>query len=150
MVRFNANLSSSSLESLIKQLNTHGKKLVEAQRDVLQALADYVYDRIMFYVPVDTGRLKSSFEKEVSNEIAKVYTDLFYAKYVEFGTGIRGKSENNQEGKYDTKYTDIKSLTYNESYQGQPARKFIYKAVQDLEQNYVEIAKNVLRKKGLI
>ena len=33
---------------------------------------------------------------------------------------------------------------------GQIAHKFVYNAVLDLEQNYVEIAKNVLRRKGLI
>jgi len=143
MVRFEANLSSSSLEKVISQLDAHGKKLIQAQNFVLQALADYVYERIMFYVPVDTGQLKASFIQEVSNDVARVYTDLYYAKYVEFGTGIRGQGSG-----YDTKYMGEDS--YSSEYQGQVAQKFIYQAVQDLERDYVEIATNVLREKGLI
>lgn len=147
MVRFEANLSSSSLEKLISQLDAHGKKLIQAQNLVLQALADYVYERIIYYIDkqklIRTGQLRGSFMKEVSSDIARVYTDLYYAKYVEFGTGIRGKGSG-----YDTKYMGEDS--YSPEFQGQVAQKFIYKAVQDLERDYVEIATNVLREKGLI
>ena len=149
MVKFNANLSSKSLEALIKDFNIYGENLLKAQKDILEALANYVYERIMFYVPVDTGTLKASFVKDISNDIARVYTDLYYAKFVEFGTGIHGRESN-----YDLSKTDIQKLTYTrtypETYTGQVAQKFIYRAVLDLEQNYVEVAKNVLREKGLI
>ena len=44
--------------------------------------------------PFDTGRLKGSIRMKVdvkdSNVIGKVYTNLEYAPYLEFGTGIRG------------------------------------------------------------
>ena len=144
MKQFKANLSSKSLKNLMSQLELHGKKLVQAQKDVLDALADYVYERIMFYVPVKTGQLMESFVEDVSNDIARVYTDLYYAKYVEFGTGIRGINS-----EYDSKYINAKT-DYDSEYAGQVAQKFIYKAVQDLEKDYIEIATNVLRKKGLI
>lgn len=148
MVQFEANLSSTSLEKLIEKLNQHGQKLIDSQKDVLQALADYTYNKIREYVPVKTGQLRDSFIKEVSNDVAKVYTDLFYAKYVEFGTGIRGKG--NDETKYNTKHLKNKELAYSTTFQGQEAKKFVYRAILDVEQNYIEIAKNVLREKGLI
>ena len=149
MIRFETNLSSKSLESLMNDLNIYGKKLQQAQEDVIQAFAEYVYDRIMLYAPYKTGQLMSSFVMETayyySFATARVYTDLFYAKYVEFGTGIKGTKSN-----YDSKRIGIESLTYSSDVQGQKAKKFVYKAVLDLERDYVEIAKNVLRKKGLI
>ena len=149
MVRFEANLSEKSLEKVMAQLEEHGKKLMKAQEYVLDALATYVYDRIIFYVPVDTGQLMNSFVKETmyyySYAVARVYTDLYYAKYVEFGTGVRGTSS-----EYDTSKIGNINLSYNEEIQGQVAQKFIYQAVLDLERDYVEIATNVLREKGLI
>lgn len=143
MVKFSVGLSAKEFEKLIKNLTEHGKKLEAAKEDILMALADYVYERIMFYVPVDTGRLKQSFIKEFSHDIAKVYTDLYYAKYVEFGTGISGK-----QSEYNSKY--ISEKAYNLNYTGQPAQKFVYQAVLDVENNYIEIVKSVLREKGLI
>lgn len=143
MVTFNVNLSPESFTKLAQDLQNYTNKLIQAEPDILQALADYVYERIMFYVPVDTGQLKASFMKEVSQNVARVYTDLYYAKYVEFGTGIRGSNS-----EYDSKY--VSELNYSPTYAGQPARKFIYQAVLDLERDYEEIVLNVLRKKGLI
>lgn len=143
MITFNVNLSEKSFENLIQKLTEHAQNIVNAQVDVLQAIADYAYERIMFYVPVDTGRLMNSFIEEVSNDMARVYTDLYYAKYVEFGTGVMGANSSHP-----------KSQQYGWSYggttTGQIAHKFVYQASLDVEQNYVEIAKNVLREKGLI
>lgn len=144
MVTFNVNLSPESFTKLAQDLQNYTNKLIQAEPDILQALADYVYERIMFYVPVDTGQLKASFMKEVSQNVARVYTDLYYAKYVEFGTGIRGSNSD-----YDSKYIDAKK-GYKTDYAGQPAHKFMYNAVLDLERDYEDIVLNVLRQKGLI
>ena len=115
----------------------------KAKADILEALTDYTYERIMFYVPVDTGKLMDSFMREVSGDVGRVYTDLYYAKYVEFGTGIRGSSS-----QYDTNY--VSGITYSKSIEGQKAQKFMYKALQDVERDYPEIARSVLIEKGLI
>lgn len=161
MIKFEANLSSKSLTSLMTQLELHGKKLVQAQRDVLDALADYVMERIKVYTT--NTEVSNSFIKEVANDIARVYTDLYYAKYVEFGTGIVGKNQNNSHPLYLEKGWVYDHKDHGEAgwvypkkdgtwgrTSGQVAQKFVYKAVQDLEKDYIEIAKDVLRKKGLI
>jgi len=165
MIRFEANLSEKSLENLMSNLEKYGQKLQKAQEDVLLALAEYVYDRIIFYIPVDSGDLMNSFVMETSYyysfAVARVYTDLFYAKYVEFGTGVVGQGnqhpisdkygwiyDKNGHGEAGWVYPK-KDGTWGRT-SGQVAQKFVYKAVLDLEQNYIEIAKNVLRKKGLI
>lgn len=147
MVRFKANLSPTSLNELALQLTQYTKDLEAAQTEIIQVLTDYVYERIMFYVPVKTGTLKSSFIKEISSSVGRVYTDLYYAKYVEFGTGVRGSSSG-----YDLSKIQLSDAweDYDENYGGQVAHKFIYQAVLDLEANYKELAKNVLKQKGLI
>ena len=55
MVTFQATLSPTSLEKLMQELSSHATKLEESRLDIHEALADYAYERIMFYVPVDTG-----------------------------------------------------------------------------------------------
>ena len=147
MIRFKANLSPSSLNELANQLTDYSNKLEEAKNDIIQALTDYVYSQIMLYVPIDTGTLKDSFVKEISQEMGRVYTDLYYAKYVEFGTGVRGSASS-----YDLDKIQITDSWrgYKEGYTGQEAQKFIYRAVQDLETNYVSIVRNILKQKGLI
>ena len=147
MIRFKANLSPSSLNKLAEELTRYTNNLEQAKIEIVQALTDYVYERIMAYVPVDTGTLQASFVEEVSGNIGRVYTDLYYAKYVEFGTGVRGSSS-----AYDLNKLQISDAWrgYNENYKGQDAQKFIYRAVQDLETNYRSIARNILKQKGLI
>lgn len=43
-------------------------------------------------VPVDTGRLKTSISVKMENEIVYIGTNVFYGKYVEYGTGIYAES----------------------------------------------------------
>ena len=155
MITFKASLSPTSFENLTKQLNLYARNLESVKLDIHQALADYVRSRIDFYLVseehVRTGTLLNSFEKEVSNDIAKVYTDLYYAKFVEFGTGIRGR-----KSKYDVSKTDIEAKdllytrTYPETYLGQTAKRFVYRSVLDVERDAPEIVRNVLKEKGLI
>jgi hypothetical protein len=160
MVRFKANLSPTSFENLTKQLDIYAKNLESIKLDIHQALADYVYERIMFYAPTETGELKSSFAKDVSKEIATIYTDLEYARFVEFGTGIIGSGTHpvarekgwiydlHGHGEAGWRFQGKDGSWYWT--QGQTGKKFMYQAVLDLEQNYIEITRNVLKKKGLI
>lgn len=143
MITFKTSLSPTAIENLIKEFKVYSLKFESAKTDILEALTEYAYERIMFYVPVDTGQLMNSFVREISGNIGKVYTDLYYAKYVEFGTGIRGSNS-----EYDSKY--VHGLKYSSEYAGQPAQKFIYQAVLDVERDYKEIVRNVLKQKGLL
>ena len=147
MIRFKANLSPTSLNELAMQLTKYTQDLEAAKAEIVETLTNYVYQQIMLYVPVKTGALKSSFIKEISSDIGRVYTDLYYAKFVEFGTGIKGSASS-----YDINKIQISDAWrgYDEEFSGQTAKKFIYKAVLDLETNYVELARNALKQKGLI
>lgn len=147
MVTFKTSLSPSALNKLAQELTQYGKSFEAAKLDVLQALMDYTYERIMYYVPVDTGELMDSFVIEVSSEIGRVYTDKYYAKYVEFGTGIKGEGSG-----YDLSSFTVSDTWkgYSQNFSGQVAQKFMYRALQDLENNYESIARSVLAKKGLL
>lgn len=63
-----------------------GSYLVEWSNKVLNTAKDLC--------PVDTGRLKNSIKtknKKYKNNVSiTIYTNVHYAPYVEFGTGIRG------------------------------------------------------------
>lgn len=84
--------------------------------------------------PFDTGRLKGSIRMKVdvkdSNVIGKVYTNLEYAPYLEFGTGIRG------DGSYPYS-PDGLNLTYKKDWKGMKALPYMYPALKGAK-NYVK------------
>ncbi len=62
----------------------------------VEAWCKLVLDRILQIVPRDTGALADSYQSTVENTgrtiVGRVGSDLYYAPYVEYGTGIRGAS----------------------------------------------------------
>lgn len=147
-----ANLSKESIDNLIKNLKDYNKDLQEAKKHITRALSEYTQWRAREYLKdslihpdLSTGKLSESIRiQNISDEVAKVYTDLYYAAYVEFGTGVKGSLSD-----YGTKrFGDI---SYNQEFEfGQPAHRYMYNAVTDLEMNYVKIARKVLKSWGLI
>lgn len=57
-----------------------------------------VQNQAKLLVPVDTGNLRSSIHQEIKEDTkniqGRVFTNVEYAPYVEFGTGQRGKESN--------------------------------------------------------
>ncbi len=69
------------------------------------------------------GALRNSIKMnyDSNKKEGKVYTNLEYATYVEFGTGVRGNGT----------YPDgEKKLTYNQNWKGQVAQPYMYPALQ--------------------
>ncbi|MFW6366618.1 MAG: HK97-gp10 family putative phage morphogenesis protein [Spirochaetota bacterium] len=46
----------------------------------------FCHDRARFLAPYRTGRLRKSIKREIKGLTSRVYTELFYAKFVEYGT----------------------------------------------------------------
>lgn len=147
-----ANLSQKSIDNLIKDLKNYSQEIKKSKKYVLQALSEYTQERARYYLQQSlihpeqsTGRLSESIDiKYISDEISKVYTDMYYAAFVEFGTGARGI-----ESGYDSEM--FGDIPYQEQYlSGQPAHRYMYNAVMDLKSNYIIIAKRVLKERGLI
>lgn len=154
MKTYNLELSEKDFEQMAKELQTISEKLSKAEDLILNALADYTLERVVHYIAITVGQtdyegtdnlINSIKKSDIFNHTIKVYTDVAYAKYVEYGTGIRGASNSHPDAEVD-------GWTYNyrQETTGQVAHKFMYSAFQDLRQNYMQIAKDVLRKEGII
>ena len=89
--------------------------------------------------PVDTGELAGSIhmeqKKTATGREGRVYTNLEYAMYVEFGTGVRG----NGSYPYDIDGID---LAYKEDWQGMKAQPYMYPALKNNEKTILKIFKN--------
>lgn len=147
-----ANLSKESIDNLIKNLKNYEKDIQDAKKYILQALSEYTQERARFHLEnslinpeISTGALSESIDIQyISDDVAKVYTDMYYAAYVEFGTGTRGISSGYDMSRFG-------NIEYNKEYfSGQPAHRYMFNAILDLESNYVNIAEGVLKERGLI
>ena len=86
-----------------------------------------------------------------------VYTDLAYAKFVEYGTGVTGtnnphplSAEHGWTYQRETGWRYVGSDGQSYYTEGLEAHEFMYKAWQDLKKNYIDIARKVLKERGLI
>lgn len=92
--------------------------------------------------PVDTGNLAGSIRMEVKKKDkeleGRVYTNVQYAPYVEFGTGIKGN------GSYPYDIKGLK-LTYHESWGGMPAQPYMYPALKENEKYIKDLFKDAVK-----
>lgn len=167
---FEFELSEKSIKELIKNFGNLEKELKNARGYILEALTNYTKERVQYYISYSvgvggypsTGKLMDSIKiQKISEDMASVYTDLAYAKYVEFGTGIVGKSNPNPKAgefgwSYDTNDHGEKGWVYTASdgnvywTQGEEAHNFMYNAWVDLKENHLSIARQVLKERGII
>lgn len=165
MISFTFEFSKKSLDLIVKDLEKYNKNLIIARKKVLIRLAEYTQERVKHYISTTTGltgytvtgKLLSSImiSPIVENSI-KVYTNLAYAKYVEFGTGIIGSKNPHPEAKekgwkYGEKgwiYADKTGEFWHTL--GQVSHGFMNKALKDLEDNYLDIAREVFKEEGII
>ena len=163
-------LSHQSMLNLIKNLKNYKNELANIKQYILQALAQYTQERVKYYISETVGKggypttnalLDSISISQITNDMVRVYTNLAYAKFVEFGTGVKAKnnphpSSNEFGWSYDTNAKGEMGWVYRSSdgnyywTQGEEAHQFMYRAYQDLKENYMSITKQVLRERGLI
>lgn len=167
---FEFNLSHNSINELIKNLKDYQKELENSKKYILEALAEYTQQRVKYYISetvgkggyVPTNSLKDSILiSKIVGDLVRVYTNLAYAKYVEFGTGVVAKGNphptSNEFGwNYDVNEHGEKGWVYKASdgnfywTQGEEAHQFMYRAWLDLKANYIDITKQVLKERGII
>lgn len=143
MISFKAELSVNSFKNLQKEIKDYNSRLKDSVIYINEALAARAYDLVIQYVPVDTGALMDSIVQEITSEFAKIYTDKEYALFVEFGTGIRGKSSPHPQQSKE-------GWTYGENYTGQKASKYMWNTYLDMEKEMKSIAEKVLQERGLL
>jgi HK97 gp10 family phage protein len=143
-----ASVVIKNLERLLERFDNMAKT------DVYGAMAkatNIVHAQAKLLAPRDTGQLAESIHQEVRHNGAKtegrVYTNLEYAPYVEFGTGIKG------DGTYPYNIEGL-NLTYRSSpwvYRnedgeyiyttGQVAQPYMYPALKRHEKEIAKLLK---------
>lgn len=163
-------LSHKSIQKLVKNLKDYQKELENSKKYILEALAKYTQERVKYYISETVGNggypstntlLDSILISKITGDMVRVYTNLAYAKFVEFGTGVTAKSNPHPSSgefgwTYDTNDKGEKGWVYHASdgnfywTQGEEAHQFMYRAYQDLKANYMNITKKVLMERGII
>ena len=92
--------------------------------------------------PVDTGELAGSIHMEVkklpTGWQGRVYTNLEYAMYVEFGTGNKG------DGSYPYKIDGV-TLAYKQDWAGMKAQPYMYPALKKNEKRIRKLFKEEVK-----
>jgi len=161
-MKYNLELSVEGMEKGIKILKDYKKKLERAKIKILNRLADKFIEVAQQNVPIQTGQLAASINKtQIQKDVIEVYTDNFYSKFVEFGTGVIGNNKPHPDTssinwKYDVNKHGEKGWKYQTPdglwhwTKGQEAKEYWYKAYQFVDSHFMEIAEQVYREEGLI
>lgn len=156
-------LSAEDIFKACNELDKFSQKFQKARIKLLNRLADYAIEVIRQNCPVDTEELINSIQKsEIFENTIEVFTDNYYAQFVEFGTGIVGMNnphpdagsegwQYNSSGKGEQGWHYVDQRTGKSSFtHGQTGKQFMYKAYEYLEQNYMRIGEEVFKEEGLI
>lgn len=72
--------------SNINQIIPLFEKDAEINQRTYNLLIELIKEDIASNTPVKSGKLRSSIQTNISKDLASIWTDLFYAPYVNFGT----------------------------------------------------------------
>lgn len=146
-----ASITIKGIDNLIHKLNNISK--TEQVKETMNTAVLLVHGQAKTLAPVDKGNLKGSIHPKVITQgktiIGKIYTNLSYAPFVEFGTGIKGN------GTYPNKNI---SLTYHSTpwvytpdegetfyyTEGQVAQPYMYPALKRNEKKIKAMFKEAI------
>jgi len=146
-----ASITIKGIDSLIHKLNNISK--TEQVKETMNTATLLVHGQAKALAPVDTGTLAGSIHPKVITEgktiIGKVYTNLSYAPFVEFGTGSKGNGTYpNKDIKLSYRSTpwvftpnDGEDFYYTE---GQVAQPYMYPAIKRNEKKIKAMFKEAL------
>lgn len=136
-------MKSEGFNSLMRKLNAMGGDVEASAEKGMLAAALKASGEAKLLCPVDEGILRNSIqagvEKDKGRTVGFVKTNVYYAPYVEFGTGQKGK-ESPSPPKSD------KSLSYREDWSGMPAQPFMFPAINNNRKQLAEIVMNQVKK----
>lgn len=158
MARIIANLSEKSINGLITAFEKSIRDFETVKNQIIEELADYYIARAQYHLDVSllhpaesTGRLKSSLDVDYdyAKGIATVFTDVYYARAVEFGAGRKGAGTPYYSFGDEAKRWE-KKIEYNKTITGQAPHWFMLRALLDLEENYVSIIDGLLKERRMM
>ena len=141
----NTQITVKGIAALLKKYDQRITAADKVAIDITNKAGLMVKGHAEAIVPVDGGDLKGSIdldkaEKKAGGAVqARVYSDLEYAPYVEFGTGIRGATSNTNEPKEG-------GLTYSADHSGQIAQPYMFPAAEMTRRKIPALAIQELRK----
>ncbi|MCI6276835.1 MAG: HK97 gp10 family phage protein [Clostridium sp.] len=135
-------MSITGVESLIKKLNALGGNANKVLETSIAKQTKLVQGEAKDLCPVDSGDLRKNIFTDVKSEndkiTGKVFTNIEYAPYVEFGTGKKGEDSSGdkypgplsyKQDKWRVNIPDV-GVRWIE---GQPAQPFLYPALKNNE-----------------
>ena len=121
-------ITIKNLDRLITKLNNLSEVDVE---NYVKKATTFVHGQAKNLAPVDSGHLRESIHmetrKEESKVIGRVYTNVNYAPFVEFGTGVRG------DGQYPYASELDFALAYKQDWKGMRPQPYMYPAIKGAE-----------------
>lgn len=159
---FKAELSRSSLQKLHDDLVAYRRQLetriTELVRRLSETGAEIAHVKVLELDAAYTGNLASSIQGYYSSGVALIYTDCWYAAFVEFGTGIKGQNsphpiaaehgwsydvnDHGEEGWWYMNDTDGKMHWTK----GMESRPFMHETARELRGRCMTIAREVFGK----
>ena len=154
-------LSPSSIRGARQELVRYKSTLDKVTEEIVLALLkvgkEYAMEQLLDLDAAYTQNLMNSIETEIDGKIGYIFTNLDYAKFVEYGTGIVGQYDPHPYPPsgwvYDSNAHGVEGWWYyNENdgqvhwTQGMKHRPFMYNTARELDRNKKQIAKEVLKK----
>ncbi len=142
-------MSINGVDSLMKKLNALGGNANKVLETSIAKQTKLVQGEAKDLCPVDSGDLQQRIYTDVKSQqskvIGKVFTNVEYAAYVEFGTGKKGEESGGDKYPGPLSYKQDKWLVNIPDVgprwiEGQPAQPFMYPA---LKNNKELIKKNI-------
>ena len=159
MPKFKINLNPREIDRLIKDIKQYKRELTEKVNLLIGELTDYGVEVAKAQVRElgawYTGELESSIEGYFSPSVGVgiIKAGAPYAVYVEFGTGVVGKSQPHPSPdgwRYDINEHGESGWWYFNDYtghpqwtKGMPSRPFMYNTARELENACERIAREV-------
>lgn len=159
MWTLNSDLSVEGLKGMKRELSKISQKIDQANKICIDLMVEYGVQRakqilssrvgLTGYIP--TGKLEESITGEskieaVNVAVGRIYTDVEYAAYVEFGTGVRGSQSN----RANSAMLDMaeNNITHNTDWLGQYAKNFMWDTRKELEKMYPTFMEQAIKKVG--
>jgi len=136
-------MSINGVDSLMKKLNALGGNANKVLETSIAKQTKLVQGEAKDLCPVDSGDLQQRIYTDVKSQqskvIGKVFTNVEYAAYVEFGTGKKGEESGGDKYPGPLSYKQDKWLVNIPDVgprwiEGQPAQPFMYPALKNNEE----------------
>lgn len=122
---------------LLRNIEKIRKDIPELVRTAVERGALIIEGEAKERCPADTGRLRNSITTNSTETGCDVGTNVFYAPYIEYGTGIHAENGNGRETPWSWKGTGKKGQGWHRT-NGMPAQPFLRPALDTKKEEVIE------------